>query len=73
MVTEIAGITRGESLWEKLDVVRDAGSHGAKTTACMANFLFERAAMENVYGEVPRALRSEQNTALHICDVIPKL
>lgn len=45
-------ITHGESLWERLDVLRDAGSHGAKTCSVMALFLKERTALENAYGEV---------------------
>ena len=49
---ESAHPTRGESLWERLDVLRDAGSHGAKTCSAMALFLKERAALENAYGEV---------------------
>lgn len=55
-------ITHGESLWEMLDVLRDSGSHGAKTCLAMASFLRERAAVENAYGEV-RVLR-------YLCDMI---
>ena len=41
-----------ESLWEKVDVVRDSGQHGAKSCVGMANFLSERAAIETTYGNV---------------------
>lgn len=58
---ESAHITHGESLWERLDVLRDKGSHGAKTCVSMSTFLKERASLENVYGQVqPSAvIRSE--------------
>lgn len=49
---ESGHITHGESLWERLDVLRDAGSHGAKTCSVMALFLKERTALENAYGQV---------------------
>lgn len=54
MAMESAHITRGESLWERLDVLRDSGSHGAKTCLAMSSFLKERAQLENAYGEVIR-------------------
>lgn len=41
-----------ESLWEKVDVLRDSGQHGAKSCIGMANFLSERAAIETTYGNV---------------------
>lgn len=47
-------ITHGENLWEALDVVRDAGQHGAKTCLGMGSFLFERAKIEDGYGKVGR-------------------
>lgn len=52
MAIDAAHISHGESLWEKLDVLRDKGYHGAKTCLAMASFLSERAAVENTYGEV---------------------
>ncbi|CAM9526317.1 unnamed protein product [Choristocarpus tenellus] len=44
-------ITYGERLWERLDVVKDKGSHGVKTCQAMADFLAERASLENTYGK----------------------
>lgn len=45
-------ITHGENLWEALDVLRDAGQHGAKTCLGMGSFLSERATVEDSYGKV---------------------
>lgn len=50
-------ITHGESLWERLDVLRDKGSHGAKTCLAMGTFLRESAAVENTYGKVRSSAR----------------
>lgn len=59
-MVDSAQVTRGESLWETLDVLRDSGQHGAKTCLGMASFLSERAAIETTYGDVRRVLQQRQ-------------
>lgn len=63
-MSDSAEITRGESLWETLDVLRDSGQHGAKSCLGMANFLSERAAIETTYGNVRDSAIRQQHPIL---------
>lgn len=42
----------GESLWERLDVAKDKGVHGAQTCMALATFAKDRASVERAYGQV---------------------
>lgn len=66
-------ITHGESIWERLDVLRDKGSHGAKTCVAMGAFLKERASVENAYGQVREHVGTIDKNASHAAWVEPQL
>ncbi|CAM9988107.1 unnamed protein product, partial [Discosporangium mesarthrocarpum] len=59
-------VTYGERLWERLDIVKDKGTHGVKTCKAMSIFLDERATLDKSYGKaLVKAVEKFQDLQQH--------